>query len=165
MKDEIAQDVAALGDDDEVRGILEQVCAITGMGFSAVAFVSDDRWIACQVDDRIDFGLSPGDELEVRKTICDEIRDSGKAVIIDDTDNDPDWWSHPVPILYGFRSYISIPITLGDGAFFGTLCAIDPEPRHGLQDRLDQIEQLAKKVALILSSKIAADPARSPTTS
>jgi signal transduction histidine kinase len=30
--------------------------------------------------------------------------------------------------MYGFQSYISMPIILGDGYFFGTLCAIDPRP-------------------------------------
>jgi len=104
MKDQLSRDVAALGDDDGIRLILAEVCALTGMGFAAVAYVSDQRWIACQVDDRIDFGLDPGAELEVRKTICDDIRRDGKAVIIDDTDADRDWWSHPVPLLYGFTA-------------------------------------------------------------
>jgi GAF domain-containing protein len=30
--------------------------------------------------------------------------------------------------MYGFQSYISVPIVLADGSFFGTLCAIDPRP-------------------------------------
>ena len=30
--------------------------------------------------------------------------------------------------MYGFQSYISVPIILADGTFFGTLCAIDPRP-------------------------------------
>ena len=30
--------------------------------------------------------------------------------------------------MYGFQSYISVPIILTDGTFFGTLCAIDPRP-------------------------------------
>jgi signal transduction histidine kinase len=30
--------------------------------------------------------------------------------------------------MYGFQSYISMPIFLKDGRFFGTLCAIDPQP-------------------------------------
>jgi light-regulated signal transduction histidine kinase (bacteriophytochrome) len=30
--------------------------------------------------------------------------------------------------MYGFRSYISVPIFKKDGTFFGTLCAIDPNP-------------------------------------
>ncbi|WP_325049484.1 MULTISPECIES: GAF domain-containing protein [Sphingomonas] len=42
---------------------------------------------------------------------------------------DPRWNSHPAPALYGFKSYVSLPIILSDGTFFGTLCAIDPHPR------------------------------------
>ncbi len=34
----------------------------------------------------------------------------------------------PPPRNYGFQSYISVPIQLTDGTFFGTLCAIDPRP-------------------------------------
>ena len=30
--------------------------------------------------------------------------------------------------MYAFQSYISMPIILADGSFFGTLCAIDPRP-------------------------------------
>ncbi len=30
--------------------------------------------------------------------------------------------------MYGFQSYISVPIVDKSGRFFGTLCAIDPEP-------------------------------------
>lgn len=159
MKDQLARDTAALGDDDHIRSILAEVCALTGMGFSAIAFVSEDRWIACQIDDRIDFGLDPGAELEVRKTICDEIRRNGKTVIIDDTNTDHDWWNHPVPILYGFHSYISLPIILDDGSFFGTLCAIDPDPRlDRLADLREQLEGLARKVASLISAKIKERP-------
>ena len=79
--------------------------------------------------DKIEFGLNPGDELEVKKTICDDIRKSGQAIIIDEVGADPRWNRHPVPILYGFQSYVSIPIMLDDGRFYGTLFAIDPKPR------------------------------------
>ncbi|MDB5687465.1 MAG: hypothetical protein JWR77_2054, partial [Rhizorhabdus sp.] len=72
MKDELAAEAAAQGDDDELRSILEEVCRITQMGFAAVARVTEDRWIACQVLDRIQFGLNPGDELDLKTTICDE---------------------------------------------------------------------------------------------
>lgn len=34
----------------------------------------------------------------------------------------------PTPAKYGFQSYLSVPITLANGQFFGTLCAIDPRP-------------------------------------
>jgi hypothetical protein len=79
------------------------------------------------VRDEIAFGLVPGSELELRTTICDEIRCSGKAVVIDHVAEDPDFRDHGTPKLYGFQSYISTPIR-HRGEFFGTLCAIDPKP-------------------------------------
>ena len=95
--------IADLGADPEIQALLGRVCELTGMGFAAVAHVSETRWIACQVDDRVAFGLKPGDELEIKKTICDDIRASGRAIAIDNTAADPDWWNHPVPVLYGFH--------------------------------------------------------------
>jgi signal transduction histidine kinase len=111
-----------------VSTILEVVCRTTGMGFAAVARVTDDRWICCSVKDDIAFGLTPGSELKVETTICDEIRDSRSAVVIDHVAQDADFAAHHTPAMYGFQSYISMPIILADGSFFGTLCAIDPRP-------------------------------------
>lgn len=109
--------------------ILEVVCRTTGMGFAAIARVTEDRWVACAVRDEIAFGLVPGGELDVGSTICNEIRQSGQAVVIDHVDDDEDFHSHPTAAKYGFQSYISQPI-IRDGQFFGTLCAIDPKPAH-----------------------------------
>ena len=157
MKDEFAAEVAALGDDSEIRAILRQVCALTGMGFAAVVRVTEQRWIACQVEDKIEFGLDPGDELQIKQTICDEIRECGRAIIIDDVTADPNWRLHAVPILYGFRSYASLPLTLADGSFFGTMCAIDPEPHelHG-PETMKALQDHADRVAAILSARAIA---------
>ena len=127
MPTSIAEDVAAIGRIDVVPKILEVVCRTTGMGFAAIARVTQDRWVACAVRDEIAFGLEPGGELEVRTTICDEIRDSGAPVTIDHVAEDLAFRDHPTPKMYGFQSYISVPIWHA-GAFFGTLCAIDPRP-------------------------------------
>ena len=128
MKDSVADDVAAVGKIDAVPTILEVVCRTTGLGFSAVARVTEERWVACAVRDEIAFGLQPGGELQVETTICDEIRDSGQLVVIDNVAEDEVFCGHPTPRMYGFQSYISVPIYRPDGRFFGTLCAIDPRP-------------------------------------
>ena len=98
---------------DVVPTILEVVCRTTGLGFSAVARVTADRWVACAVRDEIGFGLKPGGELEVETTICDEIRDSGQLVVIDHVAEDDAFCDHPTPQMYGFQSYISVPIAAG----------------------------------------------------
>ena len=126
--DHVEGDVAAIARIDSVPTILEVVCRTTGMGFAAVARVTEDRWIACSVRDEIDFGLEPGGELKVETTICHEIRASGEAVVIDHVAEDQAFCGHPAAAMYGFQSYISMPIRRPDGTFFGTLCAIDPRP-------------------------------------
>jgi signal transduction histidine kinase len=100
----------------------------TGMGFAAVARVTEERWIACGVKDDIGFGLQPGGELKVKTTLCNEVRQKRDPVIINHVAEDEVYCGHPTPAMYGFQSYISMPIILPDGRFFGTLCAIDPQP-------------------------------------
>jgi PAS domain S-box-containing protein len=151
MVDPYAADIAAIGRLDVVPTLLDTVCRITGMGFAAIARVSDDRWIACSVHDEINFGLKTGGELKLETTICHEIRQSQKAVVISDVDADPAYAAHHTPLMYGFKSYISVPIILPAGRFFGTLCAIDPHP-HDLTkpEVLGTFEMFATLVALQL---------------
>lgn len=122
------KDVEAISKIPIIDSLLEVVCRTTGMGFAAVARVTDKQWIACAVRDEISFGLNPGGELELQTTICDEIRQNKSPVIIDHVAADEIFCNHHTPARYGFQSYISFPITLKNGQFFGTLCAIDPKP-------------------------------------
>ena len=128
MTNDYGADIKSVQRIDAVPVILDVVCQTTGMGFAAIARVTEDRWVACATRDEINFGLGPGGELDVKTTICDEIRQSRTPVIIDDVRADPGYCSHATPAQYGFRSYISMPIFHADGSFFGTLCAIDPNP-------------------------------------
>ncbi len=128
MMHDFQADLDAIARVPAVPTILDVVCRITGMGFAAIARVTEDRWVACSVRDTIAFGLQPGGELDVATTICDQIRTSREPVVIDDVAADPLWQGHRTPAMYGFSSYISMPIVLPDGRFFGTLCAIDPRP-------------------------------------
>jgi signal transduction histidine kinase len=128
MTTDHSADIAAVQGIAAVPRILEVVCRSTGMGFAAVARVTEQSWVCCAVRDEIEFGLVPGGELEVETTICHEIRQSHEAVIIDNVAEDAAYCRHHTPAKYGFQSYISMPIILSDGSFFGTLCAIDPRP-------------------------------------
>lgn len=123
-------EIAVVNQIAAVPTILDVICAMTGMGFAVIARVTEERWVACAVRDDIAFGLEAGGELEVKTTICSEIRDTGEAVVISNIAEDGRYRDHPTAIRYGFQSYISVPIVLPSGQFFGTLCAIDPRPRR-----------------------------------
>jgi signal transduction histidine kinase len=126
--DTLLNDINKVQQIEIIPSLLDVVCRTTGMGFAAVARVTTDRWIACSVRDEINFGLKPGGELRIETTICNEIRQSGNVVIIDNVASDALYRDHHTPRIYGFQSYISVPVVLKSGEFFGTLCAIDPAP-------------------------------------
>ncbi len=130
MTEDFAADVAAIGSIPIMPTILGTVCRLSGMRFAAVARVTEERWIACAIHDEIAFGLAPGGELPVESTLCHEVRTATVPIVIDDVASDATYCAHHTPATYGFRSYISVPIRRADGSIFGTLCAIDPEPRR-----------------------------------
>ena len=149
----LQDDVRAVGSIAVVDTILEVVCRTTGMGFAAVARVTEEHWIACQVRDEIAFGLRPGGELKVETTICSEVRTTRQGVFIDQVAEDAAYCGHPTPALYGFQSYVSTPIVLKDGTFFGTLCAIDPRPaRVSAPETIGMLQLFAELIALHLDA-------------
>ncbi|MGG7606544.1 GAF domain-containing sensor histidine kinase [Massilia sp. BKSP1R2A-1] len=126
--------VNALSCVDEIQAIgavpkiLETVAAMTGLRFVCIAHVTQDSWTTCAVVDKLAFGLKPGDQLDVTTTLCEEVRDTGAAVIIDHVRESARYHDHHTPRIYGFQSYFSIPVFRPDGRYFGTLCGLDPEP-------------------------------------
>ncbi|CAM3462471.1 histidine kinase [Pseudomonas floridensis] len=128
MRQSIANDVAKIARVSAVPAILQVVSESTGLGFAAVARVTDTSWTACAVLDKLNFGLQAGGELELTSTICHEISGSHEPVVIDHVAEDTKFCAHHTPRLYNFQSYISVPIFLTDGSFFGTICALDPKP-------------------------------------
>lgn len=127
-RQDLAADIAAIQSISSVPTILEAVSALTGLRFVCIARVTGNSWTSCAVLDELGFGLKVGGELDVTTTLCEEVRDTRRAVIIDDVRCDPVYKEHRTPRLYGFRSDISIPVFRPGGAYFGTLCALDPEP-------------------------------------
>jgi signal transduction histidine kinase len=101
----------------------------TNTRFAAVGRVTEERWVACRTIDRMDFGLAEGDEIEIHSTFCQSVRETLKPVLFNDVATDETYRNHPIATRFGIVSYASIPIHRSDGSFFGTLCAVDNEPR------------------------------------
>ena len=168
MATDFHADITAIGRIEAVPTILDVVCRTTGMGFAAVARVTGDEWIACAVRDDIGFGLQPSSELTAEITICHEVRKSRKGIVINHIAEDAVYSQHALPALYGFQSYISMPIILPDGRFFGTLCALGIRPTRLetpevtgmfklfaelIAFHLDALEQVAASKAQLLDAQ------------
>lgn len=127
-KYDLTEDVLSINNIPIIPQLLDVICRSTGMGFAAIARVTEDNWITCSAKDEIAFGLNSGDELEIKTTLCNTVRELNAPIYINNVDEDPEFKNHPVPEMYGFKSYISVPIYRKDGSFFGTICAIDLKP-------------------------------------
>ncbi|MFP5391828.1 MAG: sensor histidine kinase [Gammaproteobacteria bacterium] len=110
-----------------VPQVLATVASLTGVGFVAVAHVTADSWTACAVHDTLGFGLAVGDGLDVTTTLCEEVRSQERSIVIDHV-RESGYCDHHTPRMYGFQSYFSVPLYRPDGAYFGTLCGLDPQP-------------------------------------
>ncbi len=149
-----ATPVAAVGAIGAVPAILRLITQHTGMRFSAVAHVTDVSWTACAVHDELDFGLSPGSQLDVHSTLCIETRAMRAPVVIDHASTDPVYSQHLTPRLYRFESYVSVPIILADGTHFGNLCALDPLPlKVSEAGTMGMFRGYADLIALLLDSQ------------
>lgn len=69
-------------------------------------------------------------------------------VLLEDLRSYRDLSSHfASDVLPYFGSYIGVPVVLSDGTFFGTLCAVDPEPR--------QLSLVQAKLLVVLARLLA----------
>lgn len=149
-----AADIATIGRISAVPAILQVIRELTGLRFAAVARVTEDSWTACAVLDQLDFGLQVGGELDVVTTLCHEIRQAHHSVVIDKAIDDPLYRDHHTPRLYQFESYIAVPIFRTDGRFFGTICALDPNPAPLKSSTIQStMESFARMLALQIEAE------------
>ncbi|TFF35013.1 ATP-binding protein [Pseudomonas sp. RIT623] len=154
MTQAVTADIAIISRITAVPAVLQVICETTGLRFAAVARVTDSSWTACAVLDTLGFGLQVGDELDVATTLCHEIRSTRQTIVIDKASTDEQYCHHRTPRLYRFESYISVPVLRTDGAFFGTICALDsnPTPLKGTAIQ-PMMESFARLLAIQIESE------------
>jgi GAF domain-containing protein len=124
----LAADVRAVENIRGVDHLLKLICQVTGMGFAVVARVTNDIWMACAVYDVVDLGVRTGQQIPAEATLCRLARESRSPLAIDYASRHPTYREHQMSREYGLESYLSVPIVLADGEYFGNLCAVHAEP-------------------------------------
>ncbi|RRV04241.1 GAF domain-containing protein [Pseudomonas sp. v388] len=146
-----AMELAVISEIEATSSLLKLVTRLTGMRFSAIAKVTDTTWLACAVHDEVQFGVEPGHQMQIEETICNELRLHRTPVIISEVACDVKYAQHPIPKLFGFQSYFSLPIIFPNGEFFGTLCGLDPVPaKLDDQETLDTLKMFCTLIASTL---------------
>jgi len=154
--EEIAKDIAAVSKLQPVPTLLDVLCETTGMRFAAVARVTERTWTACAVKDGLGFGLVPGGQLDLETTLCIESKRANAPIVIEQASTDARYRNHPAPKLYKIESYVSMPIVLADGRYFGNLCAFDPQPaKVGDSKIIGMFTRFAGLIAMLLDGEMS----------
>lgn len=125
VSEAVRRDVEAVARLSSVPTILAAMREVTGLRFGVIARVTGTEWAACAVYDELGFGLRPGEPLELATTFCNIVCSTNEIVVMNDATTSERYRDHPTPKAYGFKSYVSVPITFADGRNFGTVCALD----------------------------------------
>jgi len=151
MKDsnDIAQGVAAIGHIHAVPTLLKVLCEITGMRLALVAYVTGKTWTVCAVQDDLDLGIKAADPLALRTNLALECQATRTPIVIEQASTDSRYCNQKGTKLYQIESYVSVPIFLSSGYYFGTLCALDPKPVKVAEPRI--VSMFSRFAALIAS--------------
>ncbi|MCY1083650.1 GAF domain-containing sensor histidine kinase [Archangium lansingense] len=142
----LAEDVAAIGRIEAVKTVLRVLLQTTGLRMAVVARVTSESWMCCAVLDELNFGLRPGDSLELVTTFCNVVRNLASPLLITHASKDSRFTHHPAPKLYNVESYIAVPVLRRDGSFFGVMCAVDSEPADISEDKIEIFRHLAELI-------------------
>lgn len=151
---DFGDDVREIQSLEIVSTLLHVISEFSGLGFTAIARVTESHWTALAVQDRIALGVVPGQQLDIHTTICKEVREVRQAVVIDHASQHPIYKDHHTPKMYNFESYISVPIVLSNGDYYGNLCGLDRVPvKLGETRILSMFNLFSRLLALQLESE------------
>ena len=107
--------------------------------------------------------ITSGDVYSLPQSFCSSIAGSVEPspLLIEDIASDAVFSSHPARSRFPkIGSYLGVPIFLSDGTFFGTLCAVDPEPRKLTAEQAELLIVLARLLATQIERDRAQDALR-----
>jgi signal transduction histidine kinase len=148
--EDTARAIAALARINAVPTLLKVVSGITGMRFSMVARVTGTAWTALAVRDGLCLGFEPGERLAFLENAGFEDRISRAPIVIERASDDP---RYGIPHLSTppFESFLSVPIILGNGRCFGSLCALDT---YALEVREPRMMSMFKEFAALIALQV-----------
>ncbi len=134
--------------------VLEFLHARLGFKLWMVTRKQNENWIVLNAKDEA-YSVKPQDVFEWTSSFCSRMVEGLGPCIAPDSDQIPAYTEAPIGQQVSIRAYIGVPLILESGELFGTLCAIDPEPKHeSITDELPLVQMSARLLATILESEM-----------
>lgn len=146
-------ELQAINEVEGLTNILQLVLLLTGLKFAAIGKFDEQNWVAYIVNDEMNLGLEPGSSIPNEVAICTKVMQERTPLVMPRTSDDPVYRTHPNVIKFGMACYISMPIFLINGEFFGTLCATAPYAAESLNhpNTLESMKLFARLSGQLLS--------------
>jgi diguanylate cyclase len=119
-----------------------------GFGLWMLTRTEGEDWIVLYAEDH-GYGIQPGTVLRWADSFCSRMVQGLGPRIAPCSSQVPAYLSAPIGQQVPIQAYVGIPLQRADGALFGTLCAIDPQPQT---DALLAEQGLLELLAVMLSS-------------
>lgn len=144
-----AYDASQSATSQTVEQAVRSIRELLGMEIAWIAELDEDRKVFRFVDgDGPSFGFSEGDEMPADASYCQRLVHGTLDPIVRDARDDERVRDLPLTTSAGVGSYIGVPIMLGDGTAYGTLCCASHRPNHGLGERdVEFLRALSRRVA------------------
>lgn len=122
-----------------------------------VTRAESNDWIVLNASDR-GYDVHSGDVFRWTDSFCSRMVHGLGPRIAPKSDDVPSYAAAPIGQQVQIGAYVGVPLTRANGDFFGTLCAINPQPMpQEITKELPLIEMMARLLTTILENELRAE--------
>ena len=131
---------------------LHSIMQMCQMRSACVAEIRDGIVSLIAASDNGGCGLKTGLSLPLHETFCQYVDVDDGPLIVSDAANDTRVVDVVARRMLNIGAYVSVPLMLSDGRYYGTLCVLDPLPRDIQPDHIALLRIFARQIAAIIES-------------
>ncbi len=136
------------------REVLKYLHSRLGFDLWMITRTQDENWIVLTAEDH-GYSVKSFDVFKWTDSFCSRMVEGLGPSIAPRSIDVPAYLEAPFGQRVQISAYIGVPLNREDGTLFGTLCAIDPEPKNDeIELELPLVQMLARMLATVLESEI-----------
>ena len=126
-----------------------------GFNLWMVTRTEQDQWIVLHTEDH-GYGIKTGDLFRWTDSFCSRMVQGKGPRVAPKSAQFEAYRTAPINQTINIGAYIGVPLIYADGQFFGTLCAIDPNPQsEQIVQELPLVELMADLLSRLLQADLA----------
>ncbi len=135
---------------EAVEAYLAFVMDVIGVRSAFVANLDADFMHVLDARDDDGCGIPADGVVPIEDTFCQYVRATGEPVVVTDAAQDARVMHVPTRTTFHIGSYLGVPLILSNGAIYGTLCALDPQPRQFSQLQIALVRIIGRHLGALI---------------